>query len=68
MSAYQFPPPISAPDDFAEWLLGTCEFFGLQDDAAGGTIQLWTLRKDWPGLMVKSTYTRSTLERAFRRK
>ena len=42
-------------------------YCGEQELADGTFTQLWTLKKQLPGLVVKSTYVRATIEKAFRR-
>ena len=60
-------PPASISDDvLAEHILNCADFCGYQDDDAGGTIQLWTLRKTIsPRLVAKSTVSRETLRKHF---
>lgn len=51
--------------NLATLLLSVADFCGWQEDADGGRIQLWTLKKPIPGHPAGSTVTRETIRRAF---
>lgn len=59
------PQNICQVDALADFILSTAEFCCYQEDADGGSFQLWNLRKALFGHPAGSTVSRETLERAF---